>query len=92
MLLFHKVIAALPVTLDPDAVYFVRTGAGFDLYVTDATGSVAYTQNISAGGSAQQVFVQPSAPVVDPGTPYLWWQTGLGASGNDMTLWVEDGL
>lgn len=46
---------------------------------------------LPGGGGAQQVFVQPAAPVVAPGTPHLWFQTGLGA-GNDMTLWVEDGL
>ena len=46
---------------------------------------------LPGGGGAQQVFVQPAAPVVAPGTPHLWFQTGLGA-GDDMTLWVEDGL
>ena len=43
------------------------------------------------GGGTQQVFAQPTAPVVTPGTPYLWFQTGLNG-GQDMTLWVEDGV
>ena len=47
MVVFHpeKVIAALPATLTPNAVYFVRVGAGIMLYVADATGSVAYPLN-----------------------------------------------
>jgi len=31
---------------------------------------------------------QPSVPT---GIPYLWVQTGLGTSGTDWTLWIEDG-
>lgn len=46
---FAKVVAALPATLDPNTVYLVRAGAGFDLYASDATGSIAYP--INAGGS-----------------------------------------
>lgn len=41
----HKVVSALPGTLEPNAIYFVRTGAGFDLYCTDQTGSVAHKIN-----------------------------------------------
>jgi hypothetical protein len=40
-----KVIAALPDPLEPDAIYAVRAGAGFDLYVVDATGSTAHRLN-----------------------------------------------
>lgn len=47
----------------------------------------------SGGGGVQQVFVQPTQPtVVVPGTPFIWFQTGLGPSGTGMTLWVDDGL
>lgn len=46
---------------------------------------------MQAGGGAQQVFVQPSAPSVAAGVPFLWLQTGLGGDGNDTTLWVDDG-
>ena len=47
MVVFHpeKVIAALPATLTPNAVYFVRVGTGIMIYVADATGSVAYSLN-----------------------------------------------
>lgn len=41
----HKVVSALPDPLEADAVYAVRTGAGFDLYVSDSTGSVAHKLN-----------------------------------------------
>ena len=48
-----KVISALPVILEPDTIYYVRVGAGFDQYVTDSTGAVAFTQNaVAAVGSS----------------------------------------
>lgn len=46
----HKVVATLPNPLDPDAIYAVRVGAGFDLYISDATGSVAHKINGGASG------------------------------------------
>lgn len=45
----HKVLSALPGTLEPDAVYFVRTGAGIDVYVTDSSGLIAYKHNDTTG-------------------------------------------
>jgi hypothetical protein len=44
---FTKVVANLPGTLTPDTMYLVRTGAGFDLYASDTTGSIAYLANAS---------------------------------------------
>ena len=41
----YKVVSALPGTLEPDSVYAVRTGVGFDLYISDATGTVAHKVN-----------------------------------------------
>jgi hypothetical protein len=41
----YKVVASLPTTLEPNAVYFVRSGTGFDLYCTDQTGSIAHQIN-----------------------------------------------
>lgn len=41
-----KVVASLPSTLEPDAVYYVRVGTGFDIYVTNSSGTVvAYPSN-----------------------------------------------
>ena len=41
----EKNIAALPGTLTADTVYAVRAGAGFDLYITDSTASIAHKVN-----------------------------------------------
>lgn len=41
----EKVVSALPAPLEPDTVYFVRSGLGFDIYVTDQTASVAFQTN-----------------------------------------------
>lgn len=49
----HKVVARLPDVLDKDAVYAVRAGEGFDLYITDATGTAAHPIN-----RPQRVFQQ----------------------------------
>jgi hypothetical protein len=51
----EKVISAVPALLIPDTVYFVRTGAGFDLKVTDNTGATAHELNISNGGGGVPV-------------------------------------
>lgn len=46
LLKHHKYVAALPAELEPDSIYYVRTGAGFDMYVTNGAGEVsAYPLN-----------------------------------------------
>jgi len=52
LLKVYKVIASLPTPLEPDAIYLVRVGAGYDMYVTDTTGSIAYASNASGSGGA----------------------------------------
>lgn len=47
---FAKVVGSLPAPLDPDTLYLVRTGAGFDLYCSDMTASIAHALNGSGGG------------------------------------------
>lgn len=47
----HKTIAGLPSRLDRDALYAVRTGEGFDLYVSDMTGSAAHRINTGPLGA-----------------------------------------
>lgn len=37
------------------------------------------------------LFIQNAPPSVELPTTYLWVQTGLGVTGEDMTFWVEDG-
>lgn len=52
----YKVVAALPSTLVADSIYLVRVGTGFDLYVTNSSGTiVAYPLNISASGGGGSV-------------------------------------
>jgi hypothetical protein len=41
----HKVVSSLPSQLEANTLYLARTGEGFDLYCSDATGAIAYTQN-----------------------------------------------
>lgn len=45
MIQFLKVVSALPGTLTPDAVYAVRVGTGYDLYVADSSGATAHRLN-----------------------------------------------
>ncbi|MEM0325231.1 MAG: spherulation-specific family 4 protein, partial [Candidatus Aenigmatarchaeota archaeon] len=45
LLNLYKVVASLPDTLEPNTIYAVRVGSGFDLYITDMTGSIAYKIN-----------------------------------------------
>src|SRR5690554_744271 len=52
---FHKFVAALPAALEANAIYYVRAGAGFDIYVTNSSGTVvAYPLNV--GGAGQGFF------------------------------------
>ena len=40
--------------------------------------------------TAVQCYVQPTAPTPPAGqSQYLWIQTGMGASGQDFTFWVN---
>lgn len=48
---FRKEIAALPATLEANTLYYVRTNGGYDTYLTDMTGSIAYTQNAASATS-----------------------------------------
>ncbi|WP_312115335.1 pyocin knob domain-containing protein [Stutzerimonas nitrititolerans] len=46
----HKVVAALPAELEPDAIYYVRAGQGHDVYVTNGSGMiVGYPANAALG-------------------------------------------
>lgn len=49
----HKVIGSLPAILQADAIYIVRTGAGFSLYVTETTGTVAHSLNLPGGSGGE---------------------------------------
>ena len=47
----HKVVSSLPGTLEVNSVYFVRVGTGFDVYLTNAGGTIAYGLNLPAGSA-----------------------------------------
>jgi hypothetical protein len=51
----EKVLGGLPSTLTPNAIYFVRVGAGIMVYVADATGSAAYSINQESGGGGSEI-------------------------------------
>jgi hypothetical protein len=53
----HKVVSSLPVTLAADAIYAVRAGTGFDLYITDTLGNTAHQINSAAGASVRSAVV-----------------------------------
>lgn len=42
---FYKTVVNLPPTLEPNTVYAVRVGEGFDFYLSDMTGEIAYKTN-----------------------------------------------
>lgn len=50
---FVKRVLSLPAQLEPNTLYFVRVGAGFDLYCTDSTGAYAHAINSSASSGGQ---------------------------------------
>jgi len=41
----YKIVQALPVDLEPNAIYYVKINTGFDLYVTNIEGTVATPLN-----------------------------------------------
>lgn len=49
---FIKQVGTLPATIAANTLYCVRAGAGFDLYVSDSTGAIAYKVNVPVPGGA----------------------------------------
>lgn len=69
----RKEVASLPGTLSASTLYFVRTGVGFDIYLTNESGTiVAYPLN-SSGSSNDNIDggTPSSTPTIgiDGGTP-----------------------
>src|SRR5690606_23377126 len=57
-----KVVASLPASLEPDALYLVRAGAGFDLYATNHAGTVgSYPLNLPDLSTKQDAHANLSA-------------------------------
>jgi Cu/Ag efflux protein CusF len=70
----YKVVSSVPASLDSNALYLVRTGTGFDFYVSDSTGSVAYQINPSSAKLSN---------IVEDTTPQLGGDLDL--NDNDIT-------
>jgi len=81
----HKVVSLLPNPLEPNAIYAVRSGQGFDLYISDATGSVAHKINSSGGGGWD--FVSAEVPLAY-GT-VIKAAHGLGATPSDWMVAIR---
>ena len=54
----YKEISTVPSNISSDSMYAVRTGLGFDLYLTDTTGSVAYKINSTSISSVEDNLVE----------------------------------
>jgi len=72
----HKVVSALPGTLEANSIYFVRAGTGFDQYVTNSGGTIiAYKAN-SIRGFVIAITGKTVAAEVYPGfAPYAFTST-----------------
>lgn len=73
-----KVVSVLPTPLTANTVYAVRVGAGFDLYISDSTGSVAH--RINADGVPIHV---GATPPTSPAEGDLWLDTSAEPGGID---------
>ena len=66
---FHKYVAALPAQLEPNAIYYVRAGDGFDTYVTNGAGTiVAYPAN-TKWDALKTPAIASGALTIDLGSP-----------------------
>ena len=66
----YKEVVNLPSQLEPDAVYFVRVGNGFDLYVSDATGAMAHKVNAGDLMALDVLADQPQRPTAGHASLY----------------------
>lgn len=63
---FKKEVSVLPETLEANTLYMVRTGVGFDLYVSDSTGSVAHKINTSLALTQQDDINTSTSYTINP--------------------------
>lgn len=78
----HKVVASLPAELEPNSIYYVRAGEGFDQYVTNSGGLVvAYPMNKPPGSHPPlgEVVLFPRsapAPLMVDSNDHVWLRSG----------------
>ena len=86
-----KVVAALPSSLIPNAIYIVRAGTGFEIYVSDATGSVAHKHNTVKGdtgtgiSSAKVSYATSTSGTIAPSS----WSTSIPSVSTGNYLWTQ---
>lgn len=74
----YKVVAVLPSVLEADTLYMVRTGIGFDMYLTENTGTVAYKSNSNSSGTIIATISQDLGyPAKQSGTFLITGLSGL---------------
>ena len=82
---FSKVVSNLPQQLEPDTIYLVRTGNGFDLYCTDTTGSIAYQIGNAATATklqtARTLTIGNTSKSFDGSANVSWSLNEIGAAG-----------
>ncbi|MFG5864096.1 hypothetical protein [Metapseudomonas sp. CR1201] len=95
-----KVVASLPASLEPDALYLVRAGAGFDLYATNHAGTVvSYPLNLPDLSTKQDAHANLSAlsgVTGSAGAVFYFTAAGAGAlaasSSFGRSLWAHTNL
>lgn len=66
----------------------LRKGVDYDQNATQLKFMDAGMTKFSDASPDLKIYIQSAAPVVTPGTPYLWVDTTDG----DLQFWVEDGI
>lgn len=76
-----KVVSALPTVLEPNTMYAVRVGTGFDLFMSDSTGTSAHALNASTGSPTAPTITAESVAAVAAGSTLGSEQRLLAAQG-----------
>jgi len=88
---FSKVVSNLPQQLEPDTIYLVRTGNGFDLYCTDTTGSIAYqVENATKLRTARTITIGNTSKSFDGSANVSWSLAEIGVTGVGGTFETGD--
>lgn len=75
-----------------DAVAPVDTSINVAALISTDAGNSIVVGTDSSLYAPIKTYIQNTTPSIPVGQSAIWVQTGLGALGNDMTIWIEDGL
>jgi len=73
----YKVVNQLPSVLDTDAIYYVKTSIGFDMYITDHTAAVARPLNAQLSDENYISLNNEEAFGIPKGSPVFNTGTGM---------------